>query len=345
MAAIIKTASGKFRAQIRRKGISVAKSFPTKGEAKRWATTQEYSIDREAWHDPGLLRDRTLLDVIAGYRAKRPVSRAMATSINNLDFLYTVPLSRLTPEKVAEFAEYRISTHEVKPQTVAIDVIQLSVLLNFARLKMKLPIDSQLIKDARVELKVEGLIAPSNERSRRPTADELDNLMNYWGSLAYTRFSVLPMGLLVKFAIYSCMRQSEITRLLWEDFNEDTRCITIRDRKHPTKKQGNDQEVPLLGDAFEIVMRQPRDSDRVFPYEAKSISSNFTRTCKKLNIKNLRFHDLRREGCSRLLEADYSLSEVALVSGHRDINVLHNIYTALNAENIHRGIKRNKAGK
>jgi hypothetical protein len=42
------------------------------------------------------------------------------------------------------------------------------------------------------------------------------------------------------------MRVEEITLLRWVDLNERDRTITIRNRKHPRQKQGNDQEVPLF---------------------------------------------------------------------------------------------------
>lgn len=52
---------------------------------------------------------------------------------------------------------------------------------------------------------------------------------------------------LIHFAIESAMHVEEITLLLWVDLNELDRTIIIRNRKHPRQKQGNDQEVPLLG--------------------------------------------------------------------------------------------------
>jgi len=295
MAAITKTSSGKFRAQVRRKGVSQAKTFNTKAEAKRWATTQEYQIDRQDWNDPGLLKDTTLQDVIEHYKAVKVLSNAMSTSVNNLTYLQLLPLSRLTTEKIAEFAQWRVDTHGVKPQTVGMDIVHLGNLIKYARLKMKLPISSDLIKDTRAELKSEGLICPSIERTRRPSQAELDKLMEYWQSPAYTRFPGLPMVDLVTFAIGTCMRQAEICRIRWADLDRDNKCVTIRDRKHPTKKKGNDQVIPLLGNSFEIVEAQPQTDARIFPFISGSISQNFTRTCSKLNIVDLHFHDFRRE--------------------------------------------------
>ncbi|MFC5085515.1 tyrosine-type recombinase/integrase [Microvirga arabica] len=54
-----------------------------------------------------------------------------------------------------------------------------------------------------------------------------------------------------------------------------------------------------------------------------------------MEILDLHFHDLRHDGASRLFEAGYSIEQVALVTGHRDWNMLRR-YTQLRAENLHR---------
>jgi integrase len=57
--------------------------------------------------------------------------------------------------------------------------------------------------------------------------------------------------------------------------------------------------------------------ERLFPYSTDAISAAFTRACKFLEIPNLRFHDLRHDGVSRLFEIGTSIPHAAAVSGHR----------------------------
>jgi integrase len=61
----------------------------------------------------------------------------------------------------------------------------------------------------------------------------------------------------------------------------------------------------------------PRADKVIFPYKAKTISDIFARACKVLGIEDLRFHDLRHEGVSRLFEMGKTIPQVAVVSGHR----------------------------
>src|SRR5450830_1490738 len=100
------------------------------------------------------------------------------------------------------------------------------------------------------------------------------------------------------------------------------------------EKAGNDQEVPLLGEAFDIVKRQPA-GDLIFPVTEGTVSTIFPRACNALRIVDLKFHDLRHEGVSRLFEQGYSIEQVALVSGHRDWKMLAR-YTQIRAKDLHR---------
>lgn len=84
-------------------------------------------------------------------------------------------------------------------------------------------------------------------------------------------------------------------------------------------------------------MRQPRrdEAGRIFPVTEGTISTIFPRACKKLGIEDLRLHDLRHEGVSRLFEQGYTIEQVALVSGHRDWKMLAR-YLHLKAKDLHR---------
>lgn len=50
-------------------------------------------------------------------------------------------------------------------------------------------------------------------------------------------------------------------------------------------------------------------------------------------VTDLRFHDLRHEAISRLVERGFSMPEVQLISGHRDTRMLRR-YVHLNAADL-----------
>ena len=138
------------------------------------------------------------------------------------------------------------------------------------------------------------------------------------------------------------MRQEEVCRVTWSDLNTRTKMLTIRDRKDPRAKKGNDMRIPLLAvsgyDAMALIEEQRsirgNEDDRIFPYAHKSAGTAFTRVCKELKVEDLHFHDLRHEGTSRLFEAGFSIQQVALVTGHKDWKMLRR-YTHLKPEALH----------
>ena len=95
-----------------------------------------------------------------------------------------------------------------------------------------------------------GLDTRSQERDREPTDAELSRLYKHWDNNSRQK---IPMTMLCKFALATGMRQGEICRLEIEDLDRAEKTIIIRDRKDPKNKQGNDQKVPLLPDAWAIV--------------------------------------------------------------------------------------------
>ncbi len=133
----------------------------------------------------------------------------------------------------------------------------------------------------------------------------------------------------MQFAIATAMRQEEICSIAWKDVDVRKRIVIARDRKDPRQKAGNDQKVPLIGatgfDAWQLLQQQKfvaPHSERVFPYNGRSVGTAFRRACRDLKIEDLHFHDLRHETTSRLFELGFVIHEVAFVTGHKDWKML-----------------------
>jgi integrase len=191
----------------------------------------------------------------------------------------------------------------------------LSNIFTVARPSWGYPLSRQEFDDAITVIKKLGLIRKGNERNRRPTLEELDRLMEHFGRVRENRPSSIPMQKIVAFALFSTRRQEEITLLRWDDLDGDR--ILVRDMKHPGDKKGNNVYCELPAEALATIKSIPRDDERIFPHSTDAISAAFTRACKILGIEDLRFHDLRHEGISRLFEMGRTIPQVAAVSGHR----------------------------
>ncbi|MEQ8470016.1 MAG: tyrosine-type recombinase/integrase [Marinoscillum sp.] len=240
-----------------------------------------------------------------------------------------IPLDQLKSVDIVQLCRDR-NLSGAGPATVACDVSNLRSVLRNAEALYDVGVDEASIIKALPTLHALGLVGKSAVRTRRPDQKELELLKDGLSKRELAKGSVIPFVDILDFSILSCMRIGEVCSILWEDLNVEESWVWVRDRKDPRKKVGNHMKVPLLGGSLDIVLRQPRNGDlRIFPYNSRSVTSGFQRVRNDLSIKDLRYHDLRREGASRLFEQGYKVDEVAQVTGHRNLNTLWRIYTDL----------------
>jgi integrase len=345
MASIRKQKSGAWRVQVRRKGRSVSETFVRYEDAKRWGVDAERQIDRgETPSTSRIAKARTFGDLIdlhvedmcavgkAPRRSKAATLKALKRELGACN------MAELDRNRLVCFGRER-AQDGAGPMTLSIDVGMIKLVLSHAAAVHGLPVRVEPVDMARFALKRLGLIGKGQERDRRPTQEELDRLVAHFDGNAR---QIAPLGRVIKFAVATAMRQEEICRVTWNDLNTLTKMLTIRDRKDPRQKKGNDQRIPLLAvsgyDALALAEEQRacrgNDDDRIFPFNHRSIGTAFRRGCQDLDIDDLHFHDLRHEGTSRLFEAGFTIEQVSLVTGHKDWKMLRR-YTHLKPEALH----------
>jgi integrase len=341
----------RWRAQVRRIGQSMlSKTFDNKADAVAWARDVEHKIDRGQTIDPG--RRITFAEILAPYRehvAPKGMSRSKVQALHKIEKL--IGRRRLIELKTTTFIEF-CKTRELEgagPSTILQDLTYVGTVLRHGGALVSAEHAAATcitaLDAARGTLRHSGRIAKPEERDRRPTDGELQELIEYWSPNPRQH---IPMIDIMLFAVATAMRLGEIVNLQWEDLDEKNRTILIRARKHPTKKASNHQKVPLpfgtcvvggkVIDPLQIMLRQAsawQRKGRIFPHAAQSVSKAFQRATDDVGIDDLRFHDLRHDGASRLFEAGWTIERVALVTGHKDWNMLRR-YTQLRAEDFHR---------
>jgi integrase len=345
MATIVKLSSGRWRAQIRKDGHVLGRTFTNKNDAKAWSIDREREIERgETPRGAKVLTLTTFGDLVdlhisdmkevgkAPKRSKESTLRALKQQLGS------IPLKALTRERIVEFGRKR-ARGGAGPMTLGVDIGYIKLVVQHAAAVHGVPTQVEPVDLARVALKRLGLVGKSKARDRRPTEEEIERLAAFFDAKGR---QVIPMGRIIKFAVATAMRQEEICRVTWSDYNERTKMLMVRDRKDPRHKDGNDQRIPLLSvsgyDPIAIIEEQRatrRNGDvRIFPVNHKSVSCLFTRACVSLGIEDLHFHDLRHEATSRLFEAGFTIEQVALVTGHKDWKMLKR-YTHLRPEALH----------
>lgn len=334
MASILKIRD-KWRAQVRQRGHKTqTRTFGTKALAQQWARQVESDIDTGRATTAPVKRTITIAALIDRYADEVGSVKPLGvnkTTVHKLikRHLGSEDACNLTTDRVVH---YITKEREIRDVTAGIDLTYLKGILKIAKALWREPVMPSVVDDTREVLRYMGLLNGSNERDRRPTADELARLRDYLANRP-TRFTPDIMD----FIIASCFRPpSEILRLKWADLNEQDRTIVIHDRKDPRKKIGNHQTVPLLHGSFDIIMRQPRTDERIFPLHRAQLCNTWPEACQELGIEDLRLYDLRHEAISRLVESGkYSIPEMMLVTGHKNPKQLIR-YTQLRAKDLHR---------
>jgi integrase len=335
VASILKIGA-KWRALVRRTGHKpICKTHRTKAEAEAWARRVEAQLDAG---QPVAEERATVGDLIDSYRRLREQSaRPIADSANEHYMLRHLArglgdrqVAKLTPQDLVGYCSMR-RDEGAGPYTCNMEVSKLGTALRYAGMSLRVQLPD-VVGQARPLLTHLGLIGGGGKRERRPTDDELERLVAHLASERGEMFADI-----VRFAVATAMRRGEIERLEWADVDEAKRLVLVRDRKDPRRKAGNDQWVPLLGEAWAVLQRQPKvDGERrIFPIGATTVSKYFTEACRALHIPDLHFHDLRHEGTSQLFEQGYAIEQVALVTGHKDWRHLKR-YTQLKPEDLHR---------
>lgn len=314
-----------------------AATFPTKREAKDWAMAVESQLGHVAASGfAPVPKTATLADLIEKYQetqAREPGKTKAATLVMLRRELGAVKLANLNSITLRDFIDARLKAG-AGGVTVAADLSFLSAVLKWGRHARKLDIPENLALEARESLKHRGLSTRSRERDREPTDEELQRLFDHWASRPRQR---IDMPMLVRFALATGMRQGEICRLQVEDIDRARKTVVIRDRKDPRNKQGNDQTVPLLPEAWAIV--EPRIEGRtegnLFGVLAASVSTAFTRACQDVKppIEDLTFHDLRHRATAQFFRMGLQIPQVALLTGHKTWAMLRR-YTAVKPEDV-----------
>jgi len=292
-----------------------ALTFDRRPAANAWMVKRETELKQPG----GLQRkeDPTLSAVVDRYIAESKnaflgTKAQVLKTVKNSD-LGKIKCSDITSHTLVSFA--RELTKNVEPQTCGNYFSHLSNIFTVARPAWGYPLSRQEFDDAITVIRKLGLIRKALERTRRPTLDELGRLMEHFGRIRDHRPSSIPMQKIIAFALFSTRRQEEITLLLWDDLDGDR--ILVRDMKHPGDKIGNNVYCELPPEALTIIQSMPRSGERIFPFSTDAVSAAFTRACRFLGIEDLRFHDLRHEGISRLFEIGKTIPQAAAVSGHR----------------------------
>lgn len=341
MASIQKLPSGNWRVLIRSKGHkAISETFTTQKLAEAFAKDKARQLEEiKATGRTAAPKGSTVGHYIDEYLEHIQPGRTLQRSAL---FVYKalkkrfgkVGIERLSKSHMDAFINDR-KKEGAQGQTIAGDLSLLSSVLRYCYEDKHLNVDPDLADKARKSLQTSHKMRiKSREVECVPTQSELDSII---GVFATKKRQKIDMAQLIRFGLHTSMRQAEICGIRIEDLDRDNKTVIIRDRKHPYEKEGNDETVPLLPSAWELVedFIGSRKSGFIFPYNSKSVSSAFTRARASAGVtRPVRFHDLRHKAITDFFGFGLNVPQIALMSGHRDWKTLKR-YTHVKATDVH----------
>ncbi|MDA8088365.1 MAG: tyrosine-type recombinase/integrase [Nitrospiraceae bacterium] len=120
------------------------------------------------------------------------------------------------------------------------------------------------------------------------------------------------------------IRRSNLADMTWGQINLETKLITLN-----RTKNGFPLTIPLCETAYTALVTlhndksQNKDCPNVFQKDGKpltpgQITAGFRRVCKRIGMTDFRYHDLRHDFASNLVQNGQQLYHVQSLLGHRD---------------------------
>jgi integrase len=307
----------KWQARIKRIGYPAeTKSFDTYDEAVKWARGVEVDIDRGTHINHSQINNLTLGEIIGRYIDEVcPSKKACKEDVIRLHAIkrrkiasYT--MTTLSHTVIAQFRDQRL--RQVSAGTVIRELSYLSSIINHARREWGVTITNpcNLVKRPPIPQGRDRILEPDEER-RLLKESEPTGRRNVW------------LHAVIVIAIATAMRRGEILDLRWDRIDLQKRIAYL-----PVTKNGSSRTVPLSSVAVETLsaLRSHGADGQVFKVTACALHVAFRKACRRADLTDLHFHDLRHTAATRMAKKLPNLIELAAVTGHKDVRMLARYY-------------------
>jgi integrase len=317
MASFRKTKNG-YEVRIKAKGLTRSKTVSTRQEGRIWAAKAYQDL---LLSSSDVQRIPTLLELMERYEKEVcPRHKGCRQEIARLGLLAQEPFvhncaDEVTSDIVRSYKDRLIKSGNSNA-TVNLKLSLLSAIYKAAHLDWNYALKNP----------VEGVRRPPQGQGRYRRLEDSERLRIE--SYLEARVSI-SFASFIRFALSTGMRRSEILSLAWEDINLDRRLITLKDSKNSRPRW-----IPTDESAMRVLLTQQRlNTSKPFPLTLSAVDSAWKRMVKRLELKDLRLHDLRHEALSRWAERlNGDPYKLCLISGHRTLQMTHRYVNPVQSE-------------
>ncbi len=308
----IRKMGSKWQGQVRLKNHPlISRCFTSRTDAKRWAIATEIKLRRD---EAGIakikyplfreLADR-YINEISQYKRCFRVERNIINSLIRETWA-EYPINRITPSIISKFRNDL--REKIKENTLnrRLDVISTM----FTTFKKEW--------GHFVENPVLAIKRPKNPepRDRRITDAEINLLLK--GNRTSEQLREI-----IEIAFETGMRMSEILNIHPEHIKGQTLFIPVAKTKP--------RLIPLTSKALSVL----KNAKLPFNMDRHLLGKRFRRLCNHYKIKNLHFHDIRKNSLTDFMRVKgLNVPDTMLIAGHRDPRMLLRIYNNLQVADV-----------
>ena len=324
--AYIQKRNGSWRASVVRKKIRKTATFDTRREAELWALALENEI-LDSRFDPNILEAispsiLSMIDIFERYAKEVSIKkRGYRIEIYRLKALiknpfFDIPINDLTTKKMVEWRSIRLA--EVSPSTLNRELNLISSVINYAIKEWNIDIGGN-------PLQFINRPKSPKPRQRRVSLEEQEKIGQYlgWDKVSSPKTTKHWVAFSFFLALETAMRKGEILSMHWKDLYLDQSFIHLE-----ITKNGDSRDVPLSSEAKRLLklLTPHRKDDKIIPITSDRLTKVFIEACKKCSLKDLHFHDTRREATTNLAKKLNNVLELSAVTGHKTLDMLKVYY-------------------
>jgi integrase len=279
----------------------------------KWLAIHKYSIKASTYSTYSFIANSHIIDILGDYKVEELNNELIQNYIINKSIN-----GRL--DKQGGLSSNTLKDH-----------------INLIKLTLKYAIKNSLIQSFDLHFKI-----PKSDKKNRNllTINEISILYNY----LVTNNTTKNIALMI--AISTGIRIGEICALQFSDINFDKNYISItktcqrinlNDKTTKViitspKSESSNRKIPISKEILNLLNTiDYRHDDFIISgkqnaIEPRSFRNHLNLTLKKLNLKKIKFHELRHSFATILIESGADYKSVSDILGHSNINITINLY-------------------
>eukprot|EP00456_Euglypha_rotunda_P007540 TRINITY_DN11353_c0_g1_i14.p1 TRINITY_DN11353_c0_g1~~TRINITY_DN11353_c0_g1_i14.p1 ORF type:complete len:431 (-),score=75.48 TRINITY_DN11353_c0_g1_i14:304-1596(-) len=322
-----------WRARVVVDGQRHTRNFTLRVDAEAWLESLRHQFTTNTFDAARAAERLTLRAAAERYRTEQVAMGASIEQMKKLNavtrhagVLLDMPLASIMPSHIRDYRDQRMgmkptlkhrrgvappsTTRHLNSKTVNKEISAISIVFRYARVEWGMGTLTNPTTDVRLQ-------EEDADIGKRIQPEAIDRLLQEARRYEEHDDCTTQITAYIECAVLTTARLSALSKAKWSDFSPTGKTLEVPIRN---SKNGKRYSVILTARAREILAALPRTNEFIFGGNPSSVATAWNRVKRRANI-DVRLHDLRHEGISRLFENAHTLGlsdfDISLATSHR----------------------------